>query len=124
MSSERALSQGGLTITNDRTLLKPDIVEALQFLKCMIRQDLIYPEPAPCIHLESELQPELALTDDGDNPAATGDSQKMSNNTVEAGDDADEDDDGEIQALSGARKVLVSLWNIVMDGLDDTLYEE
>jgi hAT family C-terminal dimerisation region len=34
VSSERAFSQGGITITKQRNRLKEDIVEALQGLKC------------------------------------------------------------------------------------------
>ena len=47
VSSERAFSQGGITISKRRSCLKGDIVEALQCIKCMIRHDLIFQEPAP-----------------------------------------------------------------------------
>ncbi|KAF5347372.1 hypothetical protein D9758_011302 [Tetrapyrgos nigripes] len=46
VSSERAFSGGGLVITKRRNRLKSDIVEALQFLKCLIKHDLIYWEHA------------------------------------------------------------------------------
>jgi hypothetical protein len=36
VSSERAFSQGGITISKRRSSLKGDIVEALQCIKCAI----------------------------------------------------------------------------------------
>ena len=42
VSSERAFSSAGITISKRRNRLKGDIVEALQCLKCMIRQNLIF----------------------------------------------------------------------------------
>ena len=44
VSSERAFSAGGITINKHRNCLNGDIVEALQFLKCAIRQDLLFRE--------------------------------------------------------------------------------
>lgn len=41
-SSERAFSSAGITISKRRNRLRADIVEALQFLKCAIRKDLLY----------------------------------------------------------------------------------
>lgn len=46
VSSERAFSAGGITINKRRNRLNGDIVEALQFLKCAIRQDLLFRELA------------------------------------------------------------------------------
>ena len=47
VSSEHAFSQVGLTISKCRNCLKSDIVEALQCIKCAIRHDLLFREPAP-----------------------------------------------------------------------------
>jgi hypothetical protein len=44
VSSERAFSSAGITITKRRNRLGPDIVEALQFLKCWFHCDLIFRE--------------------------------------------------------------------------------
>jgi hypothetical protein len=66
VSSERAFSQGGITITKRRSRLKGDIVEALQGVKCAIRQDLLFPEPAPSSVLEAELNGDGASEDDED----------------------------------------------------------
>ncbi len=43
--------------------LKGDIVEALQFLKCLVRKDLVFRERAPSLVLENELE---VVDDDGD----------------------------------------------------------
>ena len=55
VSSKRAFSQGGITITKRRNRLKGDIVEALQGLKCAVRHNLLFREPAPSSTLEAEL---------------------------------------------------------------------
>jgi hypothetical protein len=54
MSSKHAFSQGGITIPKCCSCLKGDIVEALQFIKCAIQQDLLFQEPAPSSRLEAE----------------------------------------------------------------------
>lgn len=56
VSSERAFSQGGITISKRRNRLKGDIVEALQCLKCAIRHDLLFQEAAPSSAVEEELE--------------------------------------------------------------------
>jgi hypothetical protein len=66
VSSERAFSQGGITITKHRNRLKGDIVEALQCVKCAIRHDLLFPEPQPssCVEMELESEDEGEGEDD------------------------------------------------------------
>lgn len=55
VSSERAFSAAGITISKRRNRLKGDVVEALQFLKCMLRNDLIYWEaPSSATEVESD----------------------------------------------------------------------
>jgi hAT family C-terminal dimerisation region len=56
VSSERAFSQGGITISKRRSHLKGDIVEALQCVKCGIRNGLLFREAAPSSVLEAELE--------------------------------------------------------------------
>ena len=58
VSSERAFSAAGITISKRRNCLKADIVEALKFMKCLYVKDLIFREPAPTSMLEDELQVE------------------------------------------------------------------
>jgi hypothetical protein len=70
VSSERAFSQGGITITKRRNRLKGDIVEALQCVKCCIRHDLLFREPPPSSALETELDSEIK---DGEEPEAVED---------------------------------------------------
>jgi hypothetical protein len=60
VSSERAFSQGGITISKLRSCLKGDIVEALQCIKCAIRSDLLFPVPAPSSAFEAD------VNDDGE----------------------------------------------------------
>ena len=52
VSSERAFSSAGITVTKRRNRLKGDVVEALQFLKCWYRQDLLFREPLPSSGVE------------------------------------------------------------------------
>ncbi|KAF5365840.1 hypothetical protein D9757_012805 [Collybiopsis confluens] len=51
-SSERAFLSAGITVTKRRNRLKGDIVEALQFLKCWYKQDLLFREPPPSSTVE------------------------------------------------------------------------
>jgi hypothetical protein len=46
VSSERAFSSAGITISKRRNRLKSDIVEALQVLKCMMKRNLIFRKSA------------------------------------------------------------------------------
>jgi len=55
VSSERAFSQGGITISKRRNQLKGDIVEALQCVKCAVRHELLFAEPGPSSVVEDEL---------------------------------------------------------------------
>ena len=54
VSSERAFSQGGITISKSCNHLKGDIVEALQCIKFAIRHDLLFRGPAPSSILEAK----------------------------------------------------------------------
>ena len=64
--SERAFSSAGITISKRRNRLKGDVVEALQFIKCLLRNDLIYREPQPSSILEQVLELEGVPEDDKD----------------------------------------------------------
>lgn len=69
VSSERAFSQGGITISKRRSCLKGDIVEALQCYKCAIRHDLLFREPAPSSVLENQMDEDDDEGNDGDDEA-------------------------------------------------------
>jgi hypothetical protein len=59
VSSKRTFSSAGITISKRRSRLKPDIVEALQFLKCLNRRELIYREEPSMVsesHMETAAQ--------------------------------------------------------------------
>ena len=65
VSSERAFSSAGITISKRRNRLKGDIVEALQFLKCLIHRDLVFCAN-PSTYFDSDLDEEEVLTQGGD----------------------------------------------------------
>lgn len=68
VSSERAFSSAGITITKRRNRLKPDIVEALQFLKCTYRHDLLFrEEPSTQFEMDEfgDVQVKEVAEDDG-----------------------------------------------------------
>ena len=59
VSCERAFSSAGITISKRRNRLKPDIGEALQCLKCLIKHDLLFREDPMVI---SEVQDSMDCT--------------------------------------------------------------
>ena len=63
--SERAFSSAGITISKHCNRLKGDIVEALQFLKCLIRCDLIFRADPSASLDDDEDEDEDILTQDG-----------------------------------------------------------
>jgi hAT family C-terminal dimerisation region len=90
VSSERAFSQGGITISKLRSCLKGDIVEALQCIKCAIRTDLLFPVPAPSSVVEAE------ANDDGEGTLRENEDGEESDVDEEGwGDLLLEDEDGE-----------------------------
>ncbi|KDQ48915.1 hypothetical protein JAAARDRAFT_144238 [Jaapia argillacea MUCL 33604] len=56
VSSERAFSSAGITITKHRNRLKGDIVEALQALKCAYRRDLFFHDIGPSALTEEDAE--------------------------------------------------------------------
>ena len=67
VSSERAFSSAGITISKRRNRLKADIVEALQFLKCLIHRDLIF-RADPSASLDNDLDEDEDILKYGDVP--------------------------------------------------------
>ena len=63
VSSECAFSSAGITLSKRRNRLKGDIVEALQCLKCMYHNDLIFREVVLAMEEEAELEDELVAAD-------------------------------------------------------------
>ena len=66
VSSERAFSQGGITISKRCNRLKGDIVEALQCIKSSIQHDLLLREPMLSSRLEAEEHDEELKDSGGD----------------------------------------------------------
>ena len=64
VSSERAFSQGGITISKHCSRLKGDIVEGLQVLKCSYKKDLIFRLPEPSSMMEQELVDNILLNEE------------------------------------------------------------
>jgi hypothetical protein len=62
--SERAFLLASITISKCRNWLQGNIVEALQFIKCLLHTDLIFHEPQPLSILKDEL--EGVVEDDND----------------------------------------------------------
>jgi hypothetical protein len=56
VSSERAFSSAGITLSKQRNRLKGDVVEALQCLKCMYHNDLIFRDVIVAKEEEAELE--------------------------------------------------------------------
>ena len=74
VSSERAFSSAGITISKRRSRLKGDIVEALQFLKCLIRRDLVF-RADPTEPLDSDIDEEDDITTHDGNSSVPGANQ-------------------------------------------------
>lgn len=75
VSSERVFSQGGVTVTELRSRLKGDIFEALQCVKCAIRHDILFREPAPSSVVEAEFNSDEDSSDDGNDVGDAGRSE-------------------------------------------------
>ena len=70
VSSERAFSSAGITLSKRRNRLKGDIVEALQCLKCMYHNDLIFRDIVVATEEEEDLEEmDLELAEDVDDVA-------------------------------------------------------
>ena len=61
--SEHAFSSAGITLSKRHNQLKGDIVEALQCLKCMYHNNLIFQEVVVAKDEEAELKDELVAAD-------------------------------------------------------------
>lgn len=64
VSSECTFSAAGITISKRQNRLKKDIVEALEFLKCLYIKGLIFRELAPTSTMEEEFD----IEEDDGNP--------------------------------------------------------
>lgn len=93
VSSERAFSSAGITISKRRNRLKSDVVEALQFLKCLMLKDVLFREdPTVSAELElddsSDVEPERDMEEGWD--------ELVGEDGEEAGSDMFGDDDDDV----------------------------
>ena len=86
VSSERAFSSAGITISKRRNRLGADIIKALQFLKCWFQRDLIFCED-PSMKLEEDQL-------DGDRENVQGDEVSWGVKILEDDDEVDIEPDG------------------------------
>ena len=56
VSSERAFSSAGITISKRRNRLKGDIVEALECIKCLLHHNLIFRPSVTLDQIENDLE--------------------------------------------------------------------
>lgn len=63
VSSEHAFSSASITLSKWHNWLKGDIVEALQCLKCMYHNDLIFQEVVVAMDKEAELKDDEVAAD-------------------------------------------------------------
>ena len=94
-SSERAFSSAGITIGKHHNQLKPDIIEALQYLKSTIHHSLLFCE-SPSSFVEQKFYGAELATD-----AARGDSETAhgAEGNLSTWDELIEDNDGDDEAL-------------------------
>ena len=98
VSSEQAFSSAGITISKRRNRLKPDVVEALQCLKFMIKRDLFF-RFDPSIAAD-EMQEE----EEEEEEAASGLEEEANGKNGKSWDEmwiVDDDDDDEVEGVLG-----------------------
>jgi len=93
VSSERAFSAAGITISKRRNRLKGDIVEALECLKCMFHNDIIFRDVPISEEVEAELDGMDTLDEERDFVETVEEAESFSWDQLLA--DEDDDDDGE-----------------------------
>jgi hypothetical protein len=90
VSSERAFSSAGITITKRRNRLKGDLVESLQCMKCIYHNSLLFREVQVSSEIEEELDGEEVIDMDMDSDEVLEEADGFSWDSIVA----DDDDDG------------------------------
>ena len=93
VSSERAFSQGGITISKHYNCLKGDIVEALQCVKCTICHDIFSCELEPSSLLEDESDEFEIEVEPGANPNDDVEEEGWNNLFLEEDDEFESEDE-------------------------------
>ena len=91
VSSERAFSSAGITISKRRNRLKGIIVEALQCLKCIYRNDLIFREVITALEEKLDMEKDELL--DSSSEMHAGDEKDKEFSWDSILDDSDGDDE-------------------------------
>jgi hypothetical protein len=94
VSSERAFSSAGITISKRRNRLKGIIVEALQCLKCLYQNDLIFREVITALKEKLGMEKD-DLLDSAMDDIDIKEDKPFSWDSLLDDDDSDEDDDEE-----------------------------
>jgi hypothetical protein len=89
VSSERAFSSAGITLSKRRNRLKGDIVEALQCLKCLYHGGLIFREIVSSSEIEEELESGDCVDAEAVSQDVVDDADKFSWDQIALGDDED-----------------------------------
>ena len=88
VSSERAFSSAGISVTKRRNRLKGDVVEALQALKCAFKKSLFWRDIGPSSKTEIELEDE---DEEQTDEVMTGGLEDELNIVIELDDDAEDE---------------------------------
>jgi hypothetical protein len=92
VSSERAFSQGRITISKWHNQLKGDIVEALQCVKCALCHELLFTEPRPSSVVEDELDDAEIEVEAIDKPGIEAEDDEEGWDTLLLDEDDDDND--------------------------------
>jgi hypothetical protein len=93
VSSERAFSSAGITISKRRNRLKGDLVEALQCMKCIYHNGLLFREVQVSSEIEKELDGEEVIDVDMDSDEVLQEADGFSWDSIIVDDDEDGDGD-------------------------------
>ena len=93
VSSERAFSSAGITISKRRNRLKGIIVEALQCLKCLYQNDLIFHEVFTALKEKLDMEKDELL--DSAMDTDIGKDKEFSWDSILDDNDSDDDDNDE-----------------------------
>lgn len=93
VSSERAFSSAGITISKRRNRLKGDIVEPLQCMKCIYHNRLLFREVQVSSEIENELDSAEIIDMDMDSDEVLQEANSFSWDSIIVDDDGGDDSD-------------------------------
>ena len=101
VSSERVSSSAGITVSKHCNRLKPDVIEALQFLKCVFRRDLLFREEPSTEYKLEELNDRVAGGKLGDSGAKEYENLEDADPLEDKGPEDYDEDKVFVQQLAG-----------------------